>query len=170
MKGGETVGNRGFTLLELMVVVGVLAILMLAAVPYFLGAQEDAEANNALRDVKTLEDAAMQEYVKPGVDGWDEMTNETAEFDFEDAEADNLDAFGVDISDGSDGDLYTFDEDFVDANVQRLYNDDELEGYGLVVGGEYEGYVFILEPVNDSDGVEHIHLDFSYDPDENGED
>ena len=62
--------NKGFTLLELMVVIGVLAILMLAAIPYFLGMQQDAEASNAFRDIKALEGAVMQEYVDHGTDNW----------------------------------------------------------------------------------------------------
>ena len=62
--------NKGFTLLELMVVIGVLAILMLAAVPYYLGQQKDAEVNNAFRDIKTLEETIMRDYISPDTDSW----------------------------------------------------------------------------------------------------
>ena len=148
--------NKGFTLLELMVVIGVLAILMLAAVPYFLGAQQDAEVNNALRDAKVLEDAAMQEFVKPSVDGWEDgiATSDEVNFD-EEVDFDELDI-------EEQPTVYEIDENLEDARTQRIYN--ELEEYGIVTSGDLEGHVFLLEPAEDSDGRLHIHPDFNYMP------
>ena len=156
--------NKGFTLLELMVVIGVLAILMLAAVPYFLGAQQDAEVNNSLRDAKTLEDAAMQEYVDPNVEEWTDgiADGDTAvSFDYE---GDVVEDFGLEEE---PQDFYAIEESLKEDNTQRIYN--ALENYGIATDGAYEGYVFILEPEEDSDGVLHIHPDFNNDVEENGE-
>ena len=64
MKGNETAtrrNDRGFTLIELMVVVLIIAILLGIAIPTFLGAQNKAKdrsaqssAKNALTNAKTI--------------------------------------------------------------------------------------------------------------------
>ena len=140
--------NKGFTLLELMVVIGVLAILMLAAVPYFLGAQQDAEASNALRDAKTLEDTAMQEYVSPSTQEWTDGIAEEGEAEGIEWDTEEL---------GLEG-MKELDPVLMNS-VQRLYN--ELEDYFIVTDGKYEGYVFLKESVRNSDGTEYVHPDYN---------
>ena len=57
--------ERGFTLLELVLVLGMLGILMSLAVPRYLGARKKAyrnEANDMLNEVKTLEWMYYQQY------------------------------------------------------------------------------------------------------------
>jgi len=57
--------ERGFTLIELVVVLAIIAILIAAAVPLYLGARKKAykaEADNALQELKTLEWAYYQQY------------------------------------------------------------------------------------------------------------
>jgi type IV pilus assembly protein PilA len=57
--------ERGFTLIELVVVLAIIAILIAAAVPLYLGARKKAykaEADNALQELKTMEWAYFQQY------------------------------------------------------------------------------------------------------------
>ena len=58
-------GQRGFTLIELVVVLAILGILIALAVPRYLGARRSAliaEGDNALQELKTLAWAYYQQY------------------------------------------------------------------------------------------------------------
>ncbi|MDR7550776.1 MAG: prepilin-type N-terminal cleavage/methylation domain-containing protein [Armatimonadota bacterium] len=58
-------GERGFTLIELVVVLAILGILIALAVPRYLGARRRsyaAEARNILQEIKTLEWAYWQQF------------------------------------------------------------------------------------------------------------
>jgi len=57
--------DRGFTLIELVVVLAIIGILIAAAVPLYLGARKKAykaEASNALEEMKTMEWAYYQQF------------------------------------------------------------------------------------------------------------
>lgn len=48
-------GKRGFTLIELIVVMAILAILVLLAAPRFIGKTEDARVAQIMNDIKVAE-------------------------------------------------------------------------------------------------------------------
>ncbi len=160
--------SEGFTLLELMVVIGILAIMMLAAVPSYLGHQQDAEVNNVMRDTKTLEDAAMNYLIDVGNDDWpvcDE--NDIGEGDFEEVSYYD-DEEGFEIEEGvlEHENMRAICQTVQDELTQRLYNDlydeDGNPEYALIYDVDgYEGYVVTLNPVDDSDGYYHIHPDIN---------
>lgn len=52
--------KKGFTIIELIVVMAVIAILVTMGVPRFLGYTKDAEVTGMKADVKILETAALQ--------------------------------------------------------------------------------------------------------------
>ncbi|MDI6773235.1 MAG: type II secretion system protein [bacterium] len=58
-------GQRGFTLIELVVVLAILGILIALAVPRYMGARRNAlvaEGDNVLQELKTLSWAYYQQY------------------------------------------------------------------------------------------------------------
>ncbi|MBM3471257.1 MAG: type II secretion system protein [Armatimonadetes bacterium] len=58
-------GERGFTLIELVVVLAILGILIALAVPRYLGARRNAfvaEGDNLLQELKTMSWAYYQQY------------------------------------------------------------------------------------------------------------
>lgn len=65
--------QRGFTLIELVIVLAVLALLLSIALPRYLGARRKAfisEADNILQEMKTMAWAYYQEYA-----GWAGLTS-----------------------------------------------------------------------------------------------
>jgi general secretion pathway protein G len=57
MKGRNKAGERGFTLIELMIVIVILAILATIVVPRFMGREEQAKRTAAIVQIKNFEGA-----------------------------------------------------------------------------------------------------------------
>src|ERR1700761_8083581 len=56
----NNIKNRGFTLVEIMIVVAVIALLASIAVPNFLRARKRSQATRILEDLRLLDSAADQ--------------------------------------------------------------------------------------------------------------
>ena len=76
MNRGKTRKRRGFTLVELVVVVAILAILLAVAVPAYAGYRDKAAAQAHAANYRMLENAAMMkaadgsdEFIWTGADG-----------------------------------------------------------------------------------------------------
>ena len=61
--------KKGFTILELLVVMAIIAFLVMMAVPRYLGYTKDAAVNNMRIDVRVLEQASYQ-YALQNDDAW----------------------------------------------------------------------------------------------------
>ena len=59
--------RKGFTLVELVVVIAILGILAGIAIPRFMSATETARGAKTVADLRTLESAAVMYYAKTGV-------------------------------------------------------------------------------------------------------
>lgn len=67
--GGPLPGDEGFTLLELMIAVAILALLLAIAIPTFLGARTRAQDSQALSTVRATFDTAAAILSQPDVEG-----------------------------------------------------------------------------------------------------
>lgn len=134
--------ERGFTLIELIVVIAVLGILVLLAAPQFLGHTKDANVAAMQADTKVLSNSALiyntnYEVGKTGHDTEWPATGETQT---------NVDIGGV-----------TYDEvtgfteaDFNKLEVRTLKG--KITDYVLVTDGDETGEVLHLKGVKNADG------------------
>ena len=135
--------RKGFTLIELIVVMAILAILVTLAAPKFLGQTEKAKQTALKVDVKVLEDAAMMSAMASD-DGNTLPTTGSAIAFADDATMDfeNEAAFTAQVAGGV---AYALDEDKVDDHYKNLNGD--ISNYAIIVGGEANGSVFALNSV-----------------------
>lgn len=127
--------NRGFTLIELIVVMAVIAILVLLATPKFLGYTKDAKVTAMKADCKVLSNAALQYNIDE--EGWPVTEDEVIATE------------GLTAKIGSDATIKKINKSALDNYVKNTSN--PIEDYVLVVDGEYEGEVFHLKGVEDKD-------------------
>lgn len=126
----ESIKNReGFTLIELIVVMAIIAILVLLAAPRFLGYTKDAQLSAIQQDVKVLSDAALQYNIEN--DGaWPEGTETVTA----------PTALSTVVT---DEDLVSLDGEELSQYVKSISND--LEDYALVTAdGSNEGEVIFV--------------------------
>jgi len=134
--------NRGFTLIELMIVIAVIAILAAIAIPNFLKYREKAKIADAKAELKTIQtvimDFAIDTGVLPGGSTFGVQKAQGAGFEYEDL---STPAMGLAATDGSysnwHGPYYT--GPFVDAwgNNYFLDEDYELDGQTVTAIGSY---------------------------------
>lgn len=142
---GKMKNKKGFTLIELIVVIAVIGILVLLAAPKFLGYTKDAHVAAMKADVKTLSNAALvyniDQETKSGADAWP-VTEVTA----------TTTGLGTEITG------FEFDEAIMKDEYYRSLKND-LDKYFLVTTGENEGEVFHKEGVEDRNGTKWYGVD-----------
>lgn len=137
--------KKGFTLLELIVVMGVLAILVAMGVPKFLGYTKDANVAAMRADVKLLEQAGLQ-YALHNDDEFPIAVDETGGYVEATVDPDVQGELGEDVT------LYKIDRDKLSDFVRSLKND--FDAYGMTEDGE----VFHLNGVTGSDSKEYFGI------------
>lgn len=116
--------KKGFTLIELIVVIAVIGILVLLAAPKFLGHTKDAQVATMQADAKTLSNAALTYYV-------------------------DLDANG----DGGEWPAESTPTEYTVAGVETYPLDKgEVGEYYKNIKGELTDYVIVIEPGNEHEG------------------
>lgn len=129
-------GNKAFTLIELIVVVGIIGILVGIASPRFTGFTKDANVAAMKADTKVLENIAS--IYHNDNDGWPSSGKITIDPDSE-------------LGDKLNGaTVRKITEDIEKDNIQTLKN--ELKNYGIITSkGRYEGDVIHLQGVEGKD-------------------
>ena len=132
--------KSGFTLLELIVVMAVIAILVAMGVPRFIGYQKDARVSAMQSDCKVLEGACdiCAVYDEPFTgDSVGELSGGLVSF----------------LGDG-DVEVRSISEHAVKSHVRSLSND--ISDYGYVMSGVYADRVVHLDGVLDRKDVRHF--------------
>ncbi len=158
--------KKGFTLIELIVVMAIIGILVLLAAPKFLGYTKDAHVATMLADAKVISNAALIYNIETE-GAWpvaeDEVKNEdgevvgTVDVVVGKLAIDNKGVFSVELSDEEgfkveDGDytLYELDSDKLYGHIKSIKNG--YDSYGIITDvGEYEGEVVFIG--NDGEGL-----------------
>lgn len=139
--------KKGFTLIELIVVIAILGILVLLAAPRFLGYTKDAKVATMQADAKVLANAALVYNIEE--EAWPIADNaETvATFKFNDDE-------GVE----QEINVVAIDETKLSDQIQSLKG--KFSDYGIVIEkGSNQGSVYHLDGVEDRDGNTHYGVD-----------
>lgn len=160
-------GNKGFTLIELIVVIAVIGILVLLAAPKFLGYTRDAKVAALQSDVKTLSNAVLLYNIESEDDRWPftEDTNDAdgGLLDYEVAWADIPYGLQESLKD-KDSTIDTkkivlMQESALDPSTGIMYKyiknlNNPISHYVLVVEGSLEGEVFHIGPEDATNGYD----------------
>lgn len=130
--------NKGFTLIEMLVVVAIIGILVLLALPRYVGYTKDANKATMQADIRVLESAALVANIDN--EKWPAGTEVT----------------GKDAVTFTGETVYAIDETKIDKQIQSLKN--AVADYGIITSGDNEGKVVHLEGVEDRDGNTHYGL------------
>lgn len=124
--------NEGFTLIELVVVMAIIAILVLLAAPRFLGYTKDANVTTVKQDTKVLTDASELYHIDNNE--WPIV----------------VDSQPVLVGVGGLTNVYPLDETKVKKSIKNIKGD--YSDYGLAIDGKYAGQAFHLDGVEDKSG------------------
>ncbi len=131
--------RSGFTLLELIVVMAVIAILVAMGVPRFIGYQKDAAVTAMKADCKVLEDACMIHYTEE--DSWPSSGEGTT--------VDGV-IFDGDSGAGTNVTAKAISDNAIKEHYRSLKN--AVTDYALIDNGTYEGVVIYIG--NDGNGLD----------------
>ncbi len=146
--------RKGFTLIELIVVIAVLAILVTIGVPRYLGYTKDAEKATMQADTKIIEQAVYQ-YALNNDDAWPYL-NEEVTVDWTKAGKELKDVIGENAK------AHKIDFEKIDPYIRSLSTKDYENEFFIVIGGEHEGEVYTVNLYPDSAGNWHTGLHTFY--------
>lgn len=124
--------KRGFTLIELIVVMAIIGILVMLAAPKFLGYTKDAHVASMKADAKVLSNAALIYNIEE--EGKWPVTEEEV----------------TDLPEGITGTAKKLDKAELNEHIKNLKND--FEDYVLIIDGEHEGEVIYPKGAEERDG------------------
>ena len=136
--------SKGFTLIEMLVVVAIIGILVLLAVPRYVGYTKDANVATMQADVRVLESAALVSSIDE--EGWPVTgvpitTGDAVTF--------------VKVKDPA-SEVKAIDEAAIEDQIHSLKN--KVAEYGIITKGKYEGKVIHLAGVEGRDKAENFGL------------
>lgn len=139
--------KKGFTLIELIVVIAVLAILVTIGVPRFLGHTKDAEVATMKADTKIVEQAAYQ-YALNNDDQWPILADETVNITWTKS-GKTLEGLA-----GDDAKAYKIDFTKINQYIRSLSVENPEGQFVLILGGDadYEGIVMTVNEFQDGSG------------------
>lgn len=116
--------NKGFTLIELIVVMAIIAVLVLLAAPRFLGYTEDGNTTAIQQDLRVLSDAT--ELYRLDSNDWP-------------VDTDNEIRTGI----GGLDTAYVIDENKLSSNIKNIYGD--FKDYAIITKGDNLGEIIHIE-------------------------
>lgn len=129
----KQIENKGFTIIELIIVLAIIAVLLFLAVPRFIGYTKDAKVTSMHQDVKVLEDVAEIHYVEEN--GWPVEDSEEVAY---------LGVGGVD-------EILPIDKEKIQGSVKNING--EYDDYFISISGEHEGKVFHKDGLENQAGA-----------------
>lgn len=130
--------NKGFTIIELIVVIAVIGILILLASPRYIGFTKEANVATMESDIKTLETAIINHALKEG------------EYPVKGVRKNLPGEYFMNKG-------YHINYDLISDEIQNLANDPE--DYLIGVGGKYDGKVFYNPGVEDRKNAIHYTIE-----------
>lgn len=164
----KKMNKKGFTLVELIIVIVVIGILAGMATPKFIGVARDAKVAGLQNDIDTLRSVAAVLETKRGLDG----SNIQTPYGAEDADADNTNGFTTltanDLSEGlkevlKDADsmgLAQLDEEVYKANLSGKLKSGNVGDFVIATQGDNAGEIYYNgdNEFVDANGVQHFGL------------
>lgn len=152
--------NKGFTLIELVVVMMIIGILVLLAAPRFLSYVKDANVTALQADVKTLSDAAVIYNISEGggdsypIDSTSNVVNTTSIEDILEGTIKKI--TGEKVTDLKNLGLKKLDKGKLTNYIRNTKN--PIDDYVLATEGPLAGEVFYTKVLENGNGDKYVHM------------